>query len=122
MRNVLIWNEQGFLHPFLLFLTAFFLLLLTSGSMLLQTKVQSTDMLFEQYKLEQAASLAFKTVENHYLPNLKPDDDDQTIEIHNKALDAHITINREERHLLVRYEIKTDESLESVTYYKKYPT
>lgn len=121
MRNGLIQNEKGFLHPFLLFLTAFFLLLLTSGSMLLQTKAQSTDLLFEQYKLEQAASIAFKTVENHYLPNLKPDDD-KTIKIHNNALDAHITINREEQHTLVRYEIKTDESLESVIYYKKYPS
>lgn len=121
MKNGLIWNEQGFLHPFLLFITAFFLLLLTSGSLLLQTKVQSTDLLFEQYKLEQAASITFKTVEKHYLPNLNADDD-KTFKIHNKALEANITITEEEQHILVRYEIKTDESLEPIIYYKKYPS
>ncbi|PAD22205.1 hypothetical protein [Terribacillus saccharophilus] len=121
MKNGLIWNEQGFLHPFLLFLTAFFLILLTSGSLLLQTKVQSTNLLFEQYKLEQAASIAFKTFEKHYLPNLNSDVD-KTFKIHNKAMKADITITKEEQHLLVRYEIKTDESLESIIYYKKYPS
>ncbi|MFP7477777.1 hypothetical protein [Terribacillus saccharophilus] len=121
MKNGLLWNEKGFLHPFLLFLTAFFLLLLTSGTLLLQTKVQSTDLLFEQYKLEQAASIAFKTVENHYLPNLQQGEN-KTVKIHNDALEAEITINREDQQTLVRYEIKTDESLESIIYYKKYPS
>lgn len=121
MKNGLIWNECGFLHPFLLFLTAFFLLLLTSGSMLLQTKVQSTDLLFEQYKLEQAASIAFKTVEKQYLPNLNTDDD-KSFKISNNAMEADITVTREDQHILVRYEIKTDESLESIIYYKKYPS
>ncbi|PAD36909.1 hypothetical protein [Terribacillus saccharophilus] len=121
MKNGLIWNEQGFLHPFLLFLTAFFLLLLTSGSLLLQTKVQSTNLLFEQYKLEQAASIAFKTVEKHYLPNLNSVDD-KTFTIHNKAMKADITITKEEQHILVRYEIQADESLEPIIYYKKYPS
>lgn len=120
MKNGLIRNERGFLHPFLLFLTAFFLLLLTSGSLLLQTKAQSNDLLFEQYKTEQAASIAFKTVEDHYLSNLNTEED-KTFKIHNQAMEADITINKEDQHILVRYDIKTDRSLESVTYYKKYP-
>ncbi|WP_077308674.1 hypothetical protein [Terribacillus halophilus] len=118
MKNDFLFNERGFLHPFLLFLTAFFLLLLTSGSLLLQTNVKSTDLLFEQYRLEQAVSIAVQTVEKHYLPQLDADEERLTIE--NQAMTASITINRSEEHIIVMYVIQADKSAEPLEFTKKY--
>jgi hypothetical protein len=118
MKNDFLFNERGFLHPFLLFLTAFFLLLLTSGSLLLQTNVKSTDLLFEQYRLEQAVSIAVQTVEKHYLPQLDADEERLTIE--NQAMTASITINRSEEHIIVMYVVQADKSAEPLEFTKKY--
>jgi hypothetical protein len=118
MKNDFLFNERGFLHPFLLFLTAFFLLLLTSGSLLLQTNVKSTDLLFEQYRLEQAVSITVQTVEKHYLPQLDADEERLTIE--NQAMTASITINRSGEHIIVMYVVQADKSAEPLEFTKKY--
>ncbi|MFP7493642.1 hypothetical protein SFC66_07655 [Terribacillus saccharophilus] len=120
MKNESLCNEKGFLHPFLLFLTAFFLLLLTSGTKLLANQVQSTDLLFEQYKIEQAASIASKTFEQHHLPQL--DEKESVFKIKNQAVDADITITREDEQILAQYSISTDYMEKPMTFYKTYPS
>ncbi|SNZ10808.1 hypothetical protein SAMN05421503_1866 [Terribacillus aidingensis] len=119
MKNDFLFNERGFLHPFLLFVTAFFLLLLTSGSLLLQTNVKSTDLLFEQYRLEQAISIAVQTVEQHYLPQL--DSDEEKWMINNQAVTASITINKSEQQILVMYVVQADKNAEPLEFTKIYP-
>jgi len=118
LRSILRWNEKGFVHPFLLFLTAFFLLLITSGSLLLTIRVQSTDLLFEQYKLEQAASIATNVIENHYLPNL--DAEEETYKIRNEAVEADVTVSIDDDQILAHYVIKTDYTDKPIIFYKKY--
>ncbi|SDD53683.1 hypothetical protein SAMN05421663_11312 [Terribacillus halophilus] len=118
MKSGLLRNEKGFLHPFLLFLTAFFLLLITSGSLLLTIRVQSTELLFEQYKLEQAASIATNTVEKHYLQNLNAEE--KTLQIHNDAVEADVTISKNDEQIVVHYVIKTDYTEKPMIFYKKY--
>ncbi|QXE00420.1 hypothetical protein [Terribacillus sp. DMT04] len=119
MKNDFLFNERGFLHPFLLFVTAFFLLLLTSGTLLLQTNVKSTDLLFEQYRLEQAISIAVQTVEQHYLPHLDADEEKWTIT--NQAVTALITANKKEQQILVMYVVQADKNAEPLEFTKIYP-
>jgi hypothetical protein len=119
MKNDFLFNERGFLHPFLLFVTAFFLLLLTSGSLLLQTNAKSTDLLFEQYRLEQAISIAVQTVEQHYLPHLDSHDERWTIT--NQAVTASITISKNAQQIHVLYVVQADKNAEPLEFTKIYP-